>query len=105
MDETGLLNPDLLKEMILSWEKGFIEDKVEDQSKSPPTTILRKDPLRKSGQALTKQLKGKIASETDYLSEVGYCTIENSFNTGKSAECEQEPIGGTYEKISKDQFP
>ena len=64
VDETGLLNPDLRKEMIYSWEKGFVEDKVEDQSKSPPKTILRKDPLRKSGQALTKQLKGKIASET-----------------------------------------
>ena len=51
--------------MINSWEKRFIEDKVEHQSKSPPKTILKKDPLRKSGQALTKQLKGKIASETD----------------------------------------
>ena len=65
VDETGLLNPDLRKEMIYSWEKGFIEDKVEDQCKSPPKTILRKYPLRKSGQALTKLLKGKIASETD----------------------------------------
>ena len=51
--------------MIYSWEKGFVEDKVENQCKSPPKTMLRKDPLRKSGQALTKQLKGKIASETD----------------------------------------
>ena len=65
MDETGLLNPDLQKEMIYSWEKGFVEDKVENQCKSPPKTILRKDPLRKSGQALTRPLKGKIASETD----------------------------------------
>ena len=65
MDETGQLNPDLRKEMIYSWEKGFVEDKVENQCKSPPKTILRKDPLRKSGQALTRPLKGKIASETD----------------------------------------
>ena len=65
MDETGLLNPDLRKEMIYSWEEGFIEDKEPEQIKSPPKTILRKDPLRKSGQALTKQLKGKIATETD----------------------------------------
>ena len=65
MDETGLLNPELRKEMIYSWEKGFIEDKELEQSKSPPKTILRKDPLRKSAQALTKQLKGKIATETD----------------------------------------
>ena len=65
VDETGLLNTDLRKEMIYSWEKGFVEDKVENQCKSPPKTILRKDPLRKSGQALTRQLKMKIASETD----------------------------------------
>ena len=65
VDETGQLNPDLRKEMIYSWEKGFVEDKVENQCKSPPKTILRKDPLRKSGQALTRPLKGKIASETD----------------------------------------
>ena len=55
----------ITRRMIYSWEKGFVEDKVEDQCKSPLKTILRKDPLRKSGQALTKQLKGKIASETD----------------------------------------
>ena len=65
VDETGQLNPDLRKEMIYSWEKGFVEDKVENQCKSPPKTILRKDPLRKSGQALTRPLKGKIASEMD----------------------------------------
>ena len=65
VDKTGLLNRDLRKEMIYSWEKGFIEDKEPEQRKSPPKTILRKDPLRKSGQALTKQLKGKIATEKD----------------------------------------
>ena len=65
VDETGQLNPDLRKEMIYSWEKGFVEDKIENQCKSPTKTILRKDPLRKSGQALTRPLKGKIVSETD----------------------------------------
>ena len=69
VDETGLLNPDLRKEMIYSCEKGFIEDKESEQNKSPPKTILRKDPLRKSGQALTKQMKEKIASETDSTSK------------------------------------
>ena len=82
VDETGLLNPDLRKEMIYSWKKGFIEDKVEDQSKSPPKTILRKDPWT-STHRLNYQDVYRL-----YLSEVGYCTIENSFNTGKSAECE-----------------
>ena len=65
VDETGQLNPDLRKEMIYSWEKGFVEDKIENQCKSPTKIILRKDPLRKSGQALTRPLKGKFVSETD----------------------------------------
>ena len=51
--------------MIYSWEKGFIEDEEAEHIQSPPKTILRKDPLRKSGQALTKQLKGKISTETN----------------------------------------
>ena len=39
VDETGLLKPELRKEIIYSWEKGFIEDKELEQSKSPPKTI------------------------------------------------------------------
>ena len=84
MGETGLLNPDLRKEMIYSWEKGFVEDKVEDQCKSPPKTILRKDPLRKSGQALTKQLKGKIASETDSTIKTSTGSIYRKWDIAQS---------------------
>ena len=65
VDETVISNPELRKEMIHSWEEGFIEDKEKENTQSPQKTILRKDPLRKKGQALTKQLKGKIAAETD----------------------------------------
>ena len=84
MDETGLLNPDLRKEMIHSWEKGFIEDKEPEQSKSPPKTILRKDPLRKSGQALTKQMKGKIASESDSTIKTTTGSIYRKSNIAQS---------------------
>ena len=64
VDAAGHINPELRKETIYSWEKGFIEDKEEEEWPSPKKTILRKDELRKSGQALTKPLKGKIASKT-----------------------------------------
>ena len=84
VDETGLLNPDLRKEMIYSWEKGFGEDNVENQCKSPPKTILRKDPLRKSGQALTRQLKGKIASETDSTIKTSTGSIYRKSDIGQS---------------------
>ena len=48
---------------IYFWEKGFIEDKEDETTLSPKKTILRKNDLRKSGQALTKQLKEKIKAE------------------------------------------
>ena len=48
--------------MIYSWEKGFIEDKKQENTQSPKNTILRKDKLSKSGQALTKPLKGKTST-------------------------------------------
>ena len=64
VDEIGLSNPELQKEMIYSWEKGFIEDKEQENTHSPKKTIWRKDDLRKSGQALTKPLKGKVLPET-----------------------------------------
>ena len=67
VDETGLSNPELRKEMIYSCEKGFIEDKEKENTQSPQKTILRKHPLRKSGQALSKQLKGKITAEMDSM--------------------------------------
>ena len=63
--ETGQSNPELRKEMVYSWEEGLIEDKDEESTQSPKKTILRKDDLRKSGQALTKPLKGKISRETN----------------------------------------
>ena len=50
--------------MIYSWEKGLIEDKEQENKQSPKKTILRKDELRKSGQALKKPLKGKISTKT-----------------------------------------
>ena len=50
--------------MIYYWEKGFIEHKEEENPPSLNITILRKDDLQKSGQGLTKPLKGKLAFET-----------------------------------------
>ena len=48
------------KEKIYSWEKGFIEDNEDETTLSLKKTSLPKDDLRKSGQALTKQLKEKV---------------------------------------------
>ena len=64
VNETGLSNPEFRKDMIYSWEKGFIEDKEQENTQAPKKTILRKGELRKSGQALTKRLKGEKLTET-----------------------------------------
>ena len=47
VDETGLSNPELQKEMIYSWEKGFIEDKEQQNTHSPKKTIWRKDEVER----------------------------------------------------------
>ena len=66
VDETSTFNPELRKEMLYSWERGFIEDKPEvttNQRHSSPI-LIRKDEGRKSGKALTKPLKGRVVAET-----------------------------------------
>ena len=63
VNAAGKSNPELRKEKIYFWEKRFIEDKEDETTLSPKKTILRKNDLRKSGQALTKQLKEKIKAE------------------------------------------
>ena len=66
MDETSTINPELRKEMLYSWERGFIEDKPENsvsQDQWSPI-LLRKNEGRRSRKALTKPLKGKVTSET-----------------------------------------
>ena len=65
VDETSTINPELRKELLYSWEYGFIEDKPEEVEPSS-TNLMRKDGDRKSGKALTNPLKGKEQSETPH---------------------------------------
>ena len=66
MEETSTINPELRKEMLYWWERGFIEDKPEDidSQRQWSPILIRKDEGRRSGKALTKPLKGKVAAET-----------------------------------------
>ena len=66
VNETSTINPELRKEMLYSWKRGFIEDKPEtifNQRQSSPI-LIRKDEGRKSGKALMKPLKGRVVTET-----------------------------------------
>ena len=65
VDETSTIKPDLRKELLYSWEKGFIEDKpAEEQNHAWSPILLCKDENRNSGKALTNSLKGKVTSQT-----------------------------------------
>ena len=63
VDAAGQSNPELRKEMIYSWEKGLIEDKDEETHIHQRKKNCKND-LGKSGQALTRPLKGKVTSKT-----------------------------------------
>ena len=65
VDKTSTINPELRKELLYSWEYGFIKDKPEEVEPSS-TNLLRKDEGRKSGKALTNPMKGKVQSETPH---------------------------------------
>ena len=99
MDETSTINPELWKELLYSWEYGFIEDKPEEVEPSS-TNFLRKDGGRKSGKALTNSLKGKVQSETPHTvktaagaiyekSDIAQSKIDSSDMRDKSPKKEQ----------------
>ena len=64
-DATSTINPYLRKELLYSWEYGFIEDKPEEEGQRSPN-LLRKDESRKSGKVLTNPLKRKVQSEAPH---------------------------------------
>ena len=97
VDKTNTINPELPKELLYSWEYGFIEDKPEELE--PSTNLLRQDESRKSGKALTNPLKGKVVSETAHIvktaagavyrkSDVAHAKIDTNDTRGKSPKKE-----------------
>ena len=64
VDETSTINPDLRKELLYSWKKGFIEDKPTEEGYVESPILLRKDENRKSGKALANPLKGRVFAHT-----------------------------------------
>ena len=63
VDATSTFDPELRKELLYSWEEGFVEDKPKG-SEWNSHNIIRGDETRKSGAALTKPFKGKVATES-----------------------------------------
>ena len=63
VDDTSTIDPELRKELLYSWEKGFVEDKPKG-SEWNSHNLSHRDETRKSGAALTKPFKGKIAFDS-----------------------------------------
>ena len=63
VDATSTIDPELRKELLYSWEKGFVENKPKG-SEWNSHNLIRRDETRKSGAALTKPFKGKVATES-----------------------------------------
>ena len=63
VDATSTIDPELRKELLYSWEKGFVEDKPKG-SEWNSQNLSRRDETRKSGAALTKPFKGKVAFDS-----------------------------------------
>ena len=63
VDATSTFDPELRKELLYSWEKGFVENKPKG-SEWNSHNLIRRDETRKSGAALTKPFIGKVATES-----------------------------------------
>ena len=61
VDDTSII--ELRKELLYSWERGFVKDKPSVSVKSHQN-LLRRDKHRKNGAALTNPLKKVVTAET-----------------------------------------
>ena len=86
VDETSTINPELRKELLYSWQYGFIEDKPEEAefeiSGSP--NLLREDENRMGGKALTNPLKGKVQSETPHTVKTAAGSVYRKIDIAKA---------------------
>ena len=64
LDDASTINPHLRKELLHSWERGFVEDKLTPAKTDLSPNLPCKDENRKSGTALTNPLKGNVVSGT-----------------------------------------
>ena len=63
VDVTSTIDPDFRKELLYSWERGFVEDKPKG-SKRNSQNLLRRGENSTSGAALTNPFKEKVAAES-----------------------------------------
>ena len=100
VDETSTINPELRKELLYSWERGFIVDKQTAETDNWSGNLLRKHEKRKSGKALTIPLKGKIVAETPSTVKTAVGAVYRKSDIAKSRLLVQSTVSGSEKKRS-----
>ena len=101
VDETSTIDPELRKELLYSWEHGFIEDKPQEQPEQRYPNLLRKDENRKSDEALMHPLKGKVRSETLHTVETAAGAVHRKSDI---AESKIDASAAGEKSLKKDQL-
>ena len=100
VDETSTINPELRKELLYSWERGFIEDKQNAETDNWSGNFLRKHEQRKSGKALKIPLKGKTVAETPSTVKTAAGAVYRKSDIAKSKVPVQSTVSGSEQKRS-----
>ena len=100
VDETSTINPELRKELLDSWERGFIEDKQPTVTENLSGSFLRKHQQRKSGKALTILLKEKVVSETPSTVKTAAGAVYRKSDIARSKLPVESRIEGSEKKRS-----
>ena len=105
VDETSTINPDLRKELLYSWQHGFIENKPQDDSIQDSPTLLRKGENRKSGKALMNPLKGKVQSESPHTIKTTAGAVYRKSDIAKAKIAINEPKDKQPKKANTNRSP
>ena len=95
-----VVNSELRKELLYSWERGFIEDKQTGETDNWSGNFLRKHEQRKSVKALTIPLQGKIVAETPSTVRTAAGAVYRKSDIAKSRLPVQSTVSGSEKKRS-----
>ena len=105
VDETSTIYPDLRKELLYSWQYGFIEDKPQEDVLTGSPTLFRKDENRKSGKALTNPLKGKVHSDSRHRVKTSAGAVYRKSDIAKAKIAISEPQEKTTKEVNASRSP
>ena len=98
VDVTSTIDPDLKKELLYSWERGFVEDKPKG-SEWNSQNLLRRDKNCRSGAPLTNPFKGKVEAESPKtITTAAGAVYRKSYLAKATTPLKNKPKEGTSQK-------